>query len=351
MILNCLACSERAKRIGLVSTHCGAMVAAFLLIANVDPLSARAQNATAKQDAPAAKVDAPVKADTRKPTIENVSYGPHQRNVFDLWLAKSDKPTPLLIFIHGGGFVNGDKGGIRNNPAVAKSLAAGVSFASLNYRFREHAPIQDILRDAARAVQTIRSRAKEWNIDPDRIASYGGSAGAGTSLWLAFHDDLADPNASDPVLRQSSRLTAAGSLEGQASYDLREWAKFLGPSEFQRPTDDWISFYGFKSEDETKTEAAEKIMKDCSMLGLISKDDPPVAVACTFPSGEFKDRGHYVHHPKHSTAIAERCKENGVECLAVLAGDTEHADSDRAKQQQRVVDFLIEKLKAPAATK
>ena len=42
-------------------------------------------------------------------------------------------------------------------------------------------------------MQYIRSRAKEWNIDPTRIASYGSSAGAGTSLWLAFHDDLADP--------------------------------------------------------------------------------------------------------------------------------------------------------------
>lgn len=350
MIYRCIACCQRGKHFGDLSTYCVALALSTFLLTSPGPVAAIAQDTAVKKGEPS-KADAPAKVDTSKPTLENVSYGPHERNVFDLWLAKSDRPTPLLIFIHGGGFVQGDKAGIRKNPMVAKCLAEGVSFASLNYRFREHAPIQDILRDAARAVQTIRSRAKEWNIDPDRIASYGGSAGAGTSLWLAFHDDLADPNSSDPVLRQSSRLTAAGSLEGQASYDLRDWEKILGPSEFARPVDEWISFYGFKSEDEIKTEDADRVMKDCSMIGLISKDDPPVAVACTFASGEFKDRGHYVHHPKHSTAIGERCKENGVECLVLVTGAANGGDNDRANQQQRVVQFLIDKLKAQPAAK
>jgi acetyl esterase/lipase len=348
MSLNHIAGIERVQRIGRLFPSCSAMLLALLTVVNLDSAIACAQDATTK-DAPAAKADAPTKADPQKPTFENVSYGPHERNVFDLWLAKSDKPTPLLIFIHGGGFVNGDKSGIRKNPAVAKSLAEGVSFASLNYRFRQHASIQDILRDAARAVQTIRSRAKEWNIDPDRIASYGGSAGAGTSLWLAFHDDLADPNASDPVLRQSSRLIAAGSLNGQATYDLREWTKVLGPSEFDRPVSEWQAFYGFQGEEDMKSQAADKVMKDCSMIGLISKDDPPVAVACSMADGAIKDRGHYLHHPKHSTSVAERCKENGVECLVVLADG--EATKGRPDQQQRVVQFLIDKLKADPAAK
>ncbi len=43
------------------------------------------------------------------PTAENVEYGPHPRNVLDFFQAKSDKPTPLVFFIHGGGWRNGDK--------------------------------------------------------------------------------------------------------------------------------------------------------------------------------------------------------------------------------------------------
>ncbi len=281
------------------------------------------------------------------PDLENVAYGPHARNVLDLWKAPSDKPTPLIVFIHGGGFVNGDKGQIRNRPQVKQCLDAGVSFASINYRFREHAPIQDILRDAARAIQFIRSHAQDWNIDPARIAAYGGSAGAGTSMWLAFHEDLADPNAEDPVLRQSSRLTAAGSLNGQASYDLRDWAQVLGKSSFERPEADWVSFYHFKSADGARTAAADKIMRDCSMLNLVSKDDVPVALACTVPDGEPRDRNAYVHHPKHSIAIADRLKEQGIDCLLLLGDSTD----ERNGQATKVVAFLIEKLQAAAPAK
>jgi acetyl esterase/lipase len=272
-----------------------------------------------------------------QPTLENVAYGRHERNVLDLWLAKSERPTPLVIFIHGGGFRRGDKSAVRGRPVVEQCLASGVSFASINYRFLDHAGIADILRDAARAVQFLRSRAAEWHIDPSRIAAYGSSAGAGTSLWLAFHDDLADPAASDSVLRQSSRLAAAGSLDGQVSYDLREWASYVGASPYERAPAERRTFYGFKSEEESHSPAADCIMKDCSMVGLISAGDPPVAIACFRPGGESEDRGHYVHHPKHSIALAEQCKMCGVDCLLILREDT----ADRDKQAERVVGFLI----------
>ena len=92
----------------------------------------------------------------------------------------------------------------------------GISVAAINYRFilqaMEHKvepPVKGCLHDAARALQTLRSKAKEWNLDPKRVGATGGSAGACTSLWLALHDDLADPKSSDPIARQSSRLTCA----------------------------------------------------------------------------------------------------------------------------------------------
>ncbi|MES1213762.1 MAG: alpha/beta hydrolase [Singulisphaera sp.] len=279
------------------------------------------------------------------PDLENVAYGPHERNVLDLWKAKADTPTPLVVFIHGGGFVNGDKGQVRGRPFVRQCLEAGVSFASINYRFRDQAAIQDILRDAARAIQFLRAHAKEYNIDPTRIASFGGSAGAGTSLWLAFHDDLADPQAADPILRESSRLTAAGSLNGQASYDLRDWEKIVGRSPYQRNESDWLAFYRLASAADATKPEADKVMKDCSMINLISKDDVPVALACSFPAAEPKNRGAYLHHPKHSTAIAERCKENGLECLLLL--DEDNGAAERQQQGSKVVSFLLDKLKMP----
>jgi acetyl esterase/lipase len=140
-----------------------------------------------------------------KPTHADVRYGPHARNVLDLYLPASDRPTPLVLYIHGGGFQGGDKRSL--SPADAKAyLDAGFAVAALNYRLTDTAPMPAAYRDCARGLQFLRHHARKWNLDPARVASTGGSAGAGTSLWLAFHDDLADPASDDAVARQSTCL-------------------------------------------------------------------------------------------------------------------------------------------------
>src|SRR5437899_8020126 len=86
----------------------------------------------------------------RPPDLANVSYGPHERNVLDLWKAKSDRPTPLVIFIHGGGFTQGDKSAV--NPVLLDtSLKEGISVASINYRYSTQAPYPAPMADSARA--------------------------------------------------------------------------------------------------------------------------------------------------------------------------------------------------------
>ena len=306
-----------------------------------DKMTAKGKQGARAKQAPQKK--APAAERGVAPTMENVAYGTHERNVLDLWQAKSDKPTPIVVFIHGGGFVNGDKSTVRGSAALKKFLDHGVSVASINYRFKEHASVPDILRDAARAIQYIRSRAKEWNLDPARVAAYGGSAGAGTSLWLAFHDDLADPNATDPVLRESSRLSVAGSLNGQASYDLRDWAGIMGPApaDANRGESEILGFYRFASMSELETPEADAVMKDCSMMNLVSKDDPPVFAACYIEDTDPENRGQYVHHPRHSKIIAQRCEENGIDCRLVLRDVNQ---GDRAKAEDMMVDFFLKKL-------
>jgi acetyl esterase/lipase len=137
-----------------------------------------------------------------------------------------------VVLIHGGGWLGGDKAAYRN-PQLQRYLDAGISVAAINYRLIPQAmeqgikpPVKAPLQDAARAVQTLRSKAKEWNIDPTRVAAVGGSAGACTSLWLALHDDLADPQSSDPIARQSTRLQCVAVQGAQTSLDpqqLRQW--------------------------------------------------------------------------------------------------------------------------------
>ena len=169
------------------------LLAASLIATFLSPLCAQAQQ---KAKEPPARPD---------PTAADFVYGTDsERQKFDFWQAKSDRPTPLVLLIHGGGWVGGDKN-TYGTAAIQPYLDAGISVVSLNYRFIAQAmqqqvepPVKACVLDAARALQTIRAKAQEWNLDPKRVGATGGSAGACTSLWLALHDDLADPKSRRP---------------------------------------------------------------------------------------------------------------------------------------------------------
>jgi len=273
------------------------------------------------------------------PTHVDIAYGTHDRNKLDVWCAKSDQPTPLVILIHGGGFVNGDKSKWRTSPELELLLDKGVSCAALNYPFRTSKPIQEILRDAALAVQFLRSKSLDWNLDKTRFAAQGGSAGAGTSLWLTTRDDLADPTSSNPVLRESSRVSACVLNATQATYNVGRWATFLGESAsaFARSPVEGPAFYGLKSLEELQSDHGQELAAECDMLAWISKDDGPVLCVVKHPDGPVADRNHLVHHPKHSEEIKRVCETFGVPCRIIRDGQ---ADPTGA-----AVEFLLKHLK------
>jgi len=284
-------------------------------------------------------------------THANVRYGPHERNLLDIWLAKSDKPTPLVIYIHGGGFVGGDKSKIYESKDMPKFLTAGVSFATINYRYLTSSPrgVRGSLSDSKRALQFIRSKAKQWNIDKKRIGAYGGSAGSGTATWLAFHDDMAEPDSPDPVLRESTRLAVVGALATQATYDVLQWQKLLGvtpdPEEYEASLRKVVSFYGLKNVDELNSPKGEAIRADLDMLGLMSKDDPPLYVSNGMRGGTPEDRGHRNHHPLHAVALKKRAEEVGVEAEV-------HAEKIGIKpaNPEGLVNFFLRHLRAKATS-
>jgi acetyl esterase len=293
------------------------------------PDAAAGKAAQAKKAKKAASADLP-------PDHADLSYGPHAANKLDLWLAKSPQPTPLIVFIHGGGFVGGDKSGA-SPAAIKQCTGAGVSFASINYRFRTEVPINTVLRDSARAIQFLRYKAGELHLDKTRVAAFGGSAGAGTSLWLAFHDDLADPKSDDPVLRESTRLVAAGSTAGQATYDILRWRDVLGSDEAMRfyPQDTWPAFYGLSTLDEVRGPRGQELRADVDMLGLISADDPPVWLGADGRHDALENKGDTNHTPKHSEALKKRCDEIGVACVLKIG------DQLAGGIEQSPVEFLL----------
>jgi len=295
----------------------------------------QANNNKKKQQQTTAQVIAPDYADVR--------YGPAERNRFDLWKATGVETAPLAVFIHGGGFVGGDKSALSAG-VLRKLLDAKVSVAAVNYRFLKDAPIQSILRDCARAIQFLRANAKQYGIDKQRVAAFGGSAGAGTSLWLAFHDDLAQPGSPDPVLRESSRLVAAASTAGQATYNITRWKEFLGEEAMTRhskPTD-LPAFYGLPSIAEMESPAGQKVRADVDMLALISAGDAPVYLIASSRHNGLTNRGDVNHTAKHSQMVKQQCDAKGVKAVVEITD----GEANRAAGH---VYFLIEHLRSNAA--
>ncbi len=161
-------------------------------------------------------------------SFANVKYGEHERQVFDIWLADTSEPSPLAIFIHGGGFKAGSKEKLNPND-LSRLLKAGISVAAINYRYVSIAPLPAAHHDARRALQLMRSKADEWNIDKERVAAFGGSAGAQICMWLAFTDDMADPESTDPIERESTRLTCVATAGGQTTNDIDFYRNELAP--------------------------------------------------------------------------------------------------------------------------
>jgi acetyl esterase len=260
-----------------------------------------------------------------KPTQANVAYGPHERNVLDFYQAKSDKPTPLVIYIHGGGFVGGNKESI--NPAMVKAAnEAGISVASLHYRFVNGT---DIIfpapqHDSARALQFLRSKAAEWNIDPKRVACYGGSAGAGISMWLGFHEDLADPKSDDPVARESTRIAAIGTLGGQSTYDPIKIKELIGGPAWEHPS--ILKIYGLANVDEAlhPTPEKQKLYDEGSAITHLTKDDAPLYMIYSepdiVPPADAKP-GDFIHHPNFGKQLKKAMDDLGIENIYVHTAD------------------------------
>lgn len=265
-----------------------------------------------------------------EPDVKNEKYGTHERNVLDLWKAKSEAPTPLVIFIHGGGFRAGSKEQVSAG-LIQNCLKNGISVASINYRLSQHAPFPAPMHDSGRAVQYLRSKAKDFNLNPERFAATGGSAGAGISLWLAFHEDLADPKSDDPVARESTRLTCAVPIQGQSSYDPRWIREHIGGKAHEHPA--LLSFYGLKAE-EVETEKAYQLFEEASPITHLTADDPPVFLSYRGNDQPSDKPGAGIHSEKFGYALQDEMKKLGLVC------EVRVGKNDQAEQIEFFVKYL-----------
>ena len=279
-----------------------------------------------------------------EPTLADVRYGKYDRDVLDVFEAKSAKPAPVVIYFHGGGWLGGDKKSIDPAPY----LQIGIAVVTVNYRFTtgtpDAAPYPAPMLDSARAVQFVRSKAKEWNIDPDRIDLTGGSAGAVISMWIAYHEDMANLGSADPVERFSTRVTCVTPQSGPATLDPKVICARIGgdPS----ATGALLHFFGARSLEELDAPDKQKLVADASPITHVNKSAPPTFLTYEFPLGgtplpENAPVNYSIHHPKFGVMLKEKLDALGVENVLHTKGDGLDPDAPR--------NFLFKHLKPEAA--
>lgn len=143
---------------------------------------------------------------------QSIAYGQSTAQKIDLYLPQRAKPAegfPLVVYIHGGGWRNGDRSMVHGKPGFF--AAKGFAMASVGYRLLPEAPVEQQAQDVAAALSKLLVDARALGIDPARIVVMGHSAGAHLAALIA----------TDPAYLKAdlSRIAGVILLDG-AGYDV-----------------------------------------------------------------------------------------------------------------------------------
>lgn len=307
---------------------------------------------------------------------EDVRYGDGERNVLDIYLPNCSEPTGIVVYFHGGGFQGGDKSAGSSGSSVSRVnefLSHCVAYATANYLLLNvpseaegtssipaQGGVRSSLYDGARVVQFLRYYSDSLNLDPNRVATMGVSAGAGMSLWLATRDDMANPDSDDPVARESSRIVAAGALATQSTYDILLWEDVLLPvteqfadilggtdvptvAAFVGATNYLLTILNSETIEGLYTAEGVAYRAEVDMLANMDAGDAPIFVE-NYDPGYENLLNLFLHHGLHAIALAERADEVGLENVTYVEAAKPYGRDDPSGEQ--LIPFLLRQLDA-----
>jgi acetyl esterase/lipase len=256
-------------------------------------------------------------------TLSNVVYGDDDPEMqrLDAYLIESDRPAPVVIEFHGGGWRTGQKSDLEQYGGFPRSvIRAGYALISADYRLTPKAiwPAQG--EDAAHVIEFVRGKAKEWNLDPERIALVGGSAGGHLALWAG--------------LQKNGGVRAILDLWGPSD---------LGMISPRVPRGEALTalFDTTAGDYERPGAALKHAMRDASPIHLVSAKSPPVFIVHDGPADatgpddpRISGANMGVHSSAFGLALAQRLKQAGVPHEVLVAPDASRTF------QQKAMEFL-----------
>ncbi len=129
---------------------------------------------------------------TGQDVTRDLAYDDGARNVLDLYLPDTDQTPPVVLFIHGGRWMRGDKSEERNVSRFQALTDAGFAVAAMNHTYSTSAIWPAQKSDVHSAMAFLITNASDLGIDADRMAVWGRSSGAHLALWAGLLAPLED---------------------------------------------------------------------------------------------------------------------------------------------------------------
>lgn len=278
-----------------------------------------------------------------KRNIPYVENG-HRNQVLDIFLPEqpSDKPLPLMIWIHGGAWMGGSQAWV----PLTYLVNEGFAVASIQYRFSSDAVWPAQAHDCKAAIRFLRANAAKYNIDPDCFGVGGDSAGGHLAAFVGTSGDVKEMEGDLGNTNVSSRVQAV--LDWYGPTDLTLMGRQAIPGsviQHDSPDSPESKLMGGPIQE------SKELAKTANPITYIDKNDPPFLIM-------HGDNDHVVPIGQ-SVILAKALVDAGVEVTMKTIPGADHGGPQfNTPQSQRLIkEFLSRNLKlvenqpvAPAAS-
>jgi len=269
--------------------------------------------------------------------IADLNYGKdgHEGQILSAHLLVQEKPAPVMVFINSGGWHSGHAGrNARGNHESRAFNQAGFSTVFVSHRDVDVAPWPAQIDDVSRAIQFIRSKEKDWNVDPKRFGVIGRSSGGHLAMMAGFLPDRAKPNSDDPVERFSSKVNCVIEMAGPT--DLVSQVKGIMRQAVEGNQGIGVRGSLMKllnmTEDQAESEEFYRRLAEISPINFVGKDTPPVFIQYVGPedatSPDDPRLKWAVHTPISGLQLAQKLEECSVPHEVLIVPDPKEREDE-----------------------
>ena len=276
--------------------------------------------------------------------IKDLRYGNKERNNLDLLLPNSVNKTPLVIYLHSGGYRGGKKENsykTRNLELVSKILKVNIAYATINYSFLNNDDgLLSSLEDSKKALQFLKFNSDKYNIDKEKIIIWGVSSGANSVLWLGLSDDMAEIEGDDLVSAESTKVKGIISISGAHSFNSENWKRMINMDDeiFDLMIKGFLKYPGVDVKKWLKNYKDKRYQERIDYYNFMDPTDPPMFIA-NYGKMNPKNIFQFNHHPLHAKYLKQRADSLNIKNI-VYAPEIGIVD----KSGKGIFEFIISNL-------